>query len=331
MLTVNETDSIPDDAEHLLPRTPFDVSAAWFRTIAATAVPQGSAPFFLVVSENSRPVALWPLLAHRSGITSLTCPYTCHYAPAPAGPAAVRAVGAALRRRGVVRLEALDPDLLDELAPGLRAAGLLVLRYAHFGNWHEPAPDWPSYLAARPGPLRETIRRRLRPVAAGRLQPEFTPTDSALSAHEEVYRRSWTEPEPFPTFAARFLREAAKAGILRMSVLRHEGRPVAAQYWTVENGVATVLKLAHDESLKQFSPGTVLTALTLQRLFEQDAVREVDWGRGDDDYKQLWATRRRQRVGTLLVNPLHPAGLRAAARHAAGRLARAVANMRRAK
>ena len=331
MLTVVESGAIPDDAEHLLSRTPFDVSATWFRTVAATAVPPGCRPFFLVVSDNGRPVALWPMLMHAAGAMSLTCPYTCHYAPASADLSAVRVVGAALRRWGVVCLEALDSDRIDDIAPGLRAAGLLVLRYDHFGNWHEPAPDWPSYLASRPGPLRETIRRRLRAVADGRLQPEFTSTDSALGAYEEVYRRSWKQPEPFPAFASRFLCEAAKAGILRMSVLHYENRPVAAQYWTVEDGVATVLKLAHDESLKQLSPGTVLTALTLQRLFEQDRVREIDFGRGDDAYKQLWASRRRQRTGALVVNPLHPAGLRAAARHAAGRIARRIALSRRAK
>ena len=215
----------------------------------------------------------------------------------------MRAAGVALRRWGVVQLEALDADTLAEIAVSLRAARLLTLRYSNFGNWHERAADWPSYLAARPGPLRETIRRRLRAVADGRLRPDFTHSDSALSAYEEVHRSSWKLPEPFPAFAPRFLRDAAEAGILRMSVLQHENRPVAAQYWTVENGTATVLKLAHDESLKRLSPGTVLTALTVQRLFEQDGVTEIDFGRGDDAYKQLWAGARRQRMGALIINP----------------------------
>ena len=329
MLTVTKSATIPDGAAHLFPGSPFDASPQWFHTVAATAVPAGCRPFFLVVAEGGRPVALWPLLTHGSGVMSLTCPYTLHYAPAFAGPACVRAAGVALRRWGVVQLEALDADTLAEIAVSLRAARLLTLRYSNFGNWHERAADWPSYLAARPGPLRETIRRRLRAVADGRLRPDFTHSDSALSAYEEVHRSSWKLPEPFPAFAPRFLRDAAEAGILRMSVLRHENRPVAAQYWTVENGTATVLKLAHDESLKRLSPGTVLTALTVQRLFEQDGVTEIDFGRGDDAYKQLWAGARRQRMGALIINPLHPAGMRAAVRHAAGRVVRAVAKIRR--
>lgn len=322
MLTVRQFDHLPPEAEHLLPRLPFDRSAAWFRAVADTAVSPESRPFYLVVSKDGRPVSVWPLLAAHGRAGSLTCPYTCHYAPASADAAAAREAGRALRRWGAVRLEALDGDL-HALKAGLRAAGLLVLPYAHFGNWHEPAADWPAYLAARPGSLREVIRRRLRAVTDGRLQPEFTDTDGALDAYETVYRRSWKTPEPFPAFAPRFLREAAAAGILRMAVLRHDGQPVAAQYWTVEDGVATVLKLAHDESLKQLSPGTVLTAVMIRRLFERDGIGEIDFGRGDDVYKQLWASQRRQRIGWLLANPLHPVGLAAAVRHVAGRVAAA--------
>lgn len=317
MLTVREVASLPDDAARLLPAAPFDRSAAWFRIVMRDAVPAGSRPFFLVVSQDGAPVGVWPMLEAGGRVGSLTCPYTCHYAPASSDPAATRAAGRALLRHGTVRLEALDGET-DALATGLRAVGLAVLPYAHFGNWHEDAADWPSYLAARPGSLREVIRRRLRAVADGQLVAEFTATDSARADYEDVHARSWKEPEPYPAFATSFLRAASEAGILRMSVLRHQGRAVAAQYWTVEDGVATVLKLAHDDALKQLSPGTVLTALTLRRLFEQDAVHTVDFGRGDDDYKRLWASSRRQRMGWLLANPMHPSGLMAAARHGAG-------------
>ena len=81
-----------------------------------------------------------------------------------------------------------------------------------------------------------------------------------------------------------------------------------------------MLKLAHDEAFKAHSPGTVLTALMLRHLLDQEHVAAIDFGRGDDAYKQGWATQRRQRIGLLLVNPWRPAGAATLLRHIAGRV-----------
>jgi CelD/BcsL family acetyltransferase involved in cellulose biosynthesis len=87
----------------------------------------------------------------------------------------------------------------------------------------------------------------------------------------------------------------------------------------VERDRATVLKLAHDEALKAVSPGTVLTALILRRLLDEEHVAEIDFGRGDDPYKAGWAGVRRQRIGLVLANPRHPRGIAFLGRHAMGR------------
>src|SRR6185312_14241217 len=72
-------------------------------------------------------------------------------------------------RWAVTRLDALDAGWtgLLPLTRAARAAGLRVLPFDHFGNWHEDVAglDWNGYLAARPGALRETVRRRLRRAA----------------------------------------------------------------------------------------------------------------------------------------------------------------------
>ena len=82
-----------------------------------------------------------------------------------------------------------------------------------------------------------------------------------------------------------------------------------------------MLKLAHDETFKAHSPGTVLTALMIRHLLDNEHVAQIDLGRGDDTYKQGWAVERRQRIGVLLINPRRPAGLMALLRHAFGRIA----------
>jgi CelD/BcsL family acetyltransferase involved in cellulose biosynthesis len=116
------------------------------------------------------------------------------------------------------------------------------------------------------------------------------------------------------------MRVAAGLGLLRLGVLRAraDGAPLAAQYWILDRGGqrATVLKLAHVETQRAASPGTVLTALMIRELVREDGVSELDFGRGDDAYKRLWAGQRRQRIGVLLADPLHPAGAAALLRRA---------------
>lgn len=112
----------------------------------------------------------------------------------------------------------------------------------------------------------------------------------------------------------------APLGALRFGLWSIGDTPVAAQIWVVHGGRATVLKLAHDDAFKAHSPGTVLTAMMLRHLLDVEHVVELDFGRGDDDYKKTWVRQRRQRIGMLLVDPLRPAGAMAWMRHIAGRL-----------
>ena len=85
------------------------------------------------------------------------------------------------------------------------------------------------------------------------------------------------------------------------------------------NGVATVLKLVHLENAKKSSPGTVLTAQMIRRLLDEEHVKALDFGRGDDPYKRTWANERRQRIGIMLMNPRRPGGLVSFCRHLASR------------
>jgi len=340
----DSVDALPADAAALLAqaeRTEFQLGAAWFATVAAHALPAGARPRLLLYREAGQAIALLPLQRAATGrLEGLTAPYTCIFRPLVAADAdagalarAGRAFGRACRSHGTLRLEALDLDWpgLAPLLAGFRRAGLVPLRFAHFGNWHaDIAPGgWAGYLAGRPGELRETIRRRL--ARAGRdasvtfdLIADGAGLDAGIAAYADVYARSWKEAEPFPDFGPAFLHAAAAAGVLRLGVLRRGGVPVAAQYWTVTAATATVHKLAHDEAARALSPGTVLTALMLRHLLEREGVAALDFGRGDDAYKAGWTGRRRQRIGVLLCPPWNPAGLLAVARHLLGQIAAAV-------
>ena len=312
----------------------FQSSRSWFEATVEAALPPGSKAVFLLCRDGGAPMAMLPLLQGPGRrVRGLSTVYTCLFQPllAPGlGRLDIRRAGAALarhcRRWPLMLLDALDPlwPGLPPLIAGLRDGGLVVRRFDHFGNWHQPVAGctWASYLAARPGQLRETIRRKTGACARdGRVRIEVVRSADglgvAVKAYEEVYRRSWKGPEAAPGFTRALLPCAAEAGVLRLGVMWVGERPVAAQYWTVADGTATVLKLAHDDAWRSLSPGTVLTAHMIRGLLDE-GVAELDFGRGDDEYKASWTTLRRPRIGLLLANPRTIEGVLALARHTAG-------------
>jgi CelD/BcsL family acetyltransferase involved in cellulose biosynthesis len=329
--------ALPLDVVALLDEAPgLFAGRAWWGVVLAHAMPAGAEASFVAIRWAGRVAALLPMMRIGGRLNSLSTPYTCEYVPlfaAGLNAAARLAIMAAFcrfcRSSGIVRLDALPAewDGLADLETGARQAGMHVLRFNHFGNWIEDVGglDWSAYLLRRTGALRETVRRRMRRAenladARFDLLTRSDQMDQAAEAFESVYRRSWKDAEPFPTFNVALMRVMAPLGLLRFGVWSIGAEPVAAQIWVVKDGHAIVLKLAHDEAFKAHSPGTVLTALMLRHLLDQEHVTQIDFGRGDDAYKQGWATRRRQRIGILLVNPWRGSGMAALLRHVAGRL-----------
>jgi hypothetical protein len=328
------SDTLPEAALPFLDQAAeLCATPAFCAATLAAALPPGTGRLAL-----SGPVALL-LRAEGRALHALETPYTLTWRPllAPGADAAsveeaAAALGRLFRRRPPGRLDCLPEEAphLDAFRAGLARAGLRILPFAHFGNRHEAiAGGWEGYLAARPSALQNTIRRKLaRAAREARIERISTPgpaLEAGIAAFATVRARSWKPHEPWPDFDAALMRRLAEAGRLRLGVLRAaDGTPLAVQYWALQQGgrSAVVPKLFHDEAQKAASPGTVLTATMIRALIEEDGVAEVDFGRGDDPYKQAWTSARRQRMGWLLADPWHPAGLAAIARAAARRVIR---------
>jgi len=336
----NNIEAMPAEALALFGQKSLFSTLAWYRATTAAALPHGASAKFLVARQGEKMIGIIPMQRGPGfRLDALTTPYTCLWQPLIAGAlkknaAAIellgKSFGESCRQAGRVRLDALDPAAPEMTAfgRGIRQAGLHTLNFDHFGNWHLAFPEaasWAAYCAGRPAALRETIRRRTRRLM-GDMGGTFTliekerDLEAGIADYETVYQASWKTPEPFPLFNATLMREAQAASMLRLGILHLGTTPIAAQFWIVRQGCATVLKLAHTEAHRALSPGTVLSALVLQRLFEQETITEIDFGRGDDAYKKLWADNRRQRTGLILANPKSISGATAIARHVAGRL-----------
>lgn len=191
------------------------------------------------------------------------------------------------------------------LEHAFRRAGWIVLREACDTN-HVLALEgrsYAEYLAARPGPLRTTLKRKAKKVEVEVLT-SFT--DPAWTAYELVYGQSWKPEEGDPALLRRLAAAEGAAGRLRLGLARHEGAVVAAQFWTVEHGTAWIHKLAHLESAKPLSAGTTLSAALFEHVIDRDRVDRVDFGTGDDPYKRDWMEQVRPRWRLTCLRPGDP-------------------------
>ena len=191
------------------------------------------------------------------------------------------------------------------LAAAFRQAGWVVFCNACDSNHvlDVGGRSYAQYMEGRPGQLRTTLKRKAAKVDIT-IESHFNP--ESWAAYEAVYVQSWKPQEGSPAFLRRFAEEEGMAGRLRMAVARADGKPVAAQFWTVEGGTAWIHKLAHTEDSRALSPGTTLSAALFERVIDGDGVSFVDFGTGNDGYKRDWMEAVRPRFRLDMYRPAWP-------------------------
>jgi hypothetical protein len=237
------------------------------------------------------------------------------------GADAMTSLAATLRKRGLTRIELAPVADPEPLRRGFARAGWRVFVTARTGNWRIDTADmdFEAYWAARPAQLRNTAKRRGK--TAGLEIEIYDRFDAgAWADYEAVYRASWKPEEGSFPFLRALAEQEGAAGTLRLGIARKDGRPVAVQLWLVENGEATIHKLAYAEHAKAMSPGTLLGMEMFRRAIDTDRVRAIDYGTGDDAYKKDWMAERRTLWRIEAFNPSTLPGMIGTARAAASAL-----------
>ena len=292
----------------------------WFRLLQAYVPPPGR---LAVWRARDGDRAAWLFLAvEGSKASAYAAWYSLRYS-AIGDADVVTPLAEALRKSGITELELAPLADPEPLAAAFRAAGWRVRLTEKTGNWRVVTKDedFASYWAKRPGQLRSTAKRKAK--AAGLEIEIFDRFDEgAWAAYEEVYRASWKPEEGSFPFLRALAEQEGAAGTLRLGVARKDGKALAVQLWLVENGEATIHKLAYREDAKELSPGTILGEAMFRRALDQDRVEAIDYGTGDDAYKRDWMEERRPLWRLQAFNPGTMRGLAGAARALAGRLGR---------
>jgi hypothetical protein len=273
--------------------SPFD-RAAWFDLLEAYGFAgQGR----IDAHGGAGGVTAWlPLRVEKPGdVAGLTNWYSFKIRPLYTGDGDR---GAALRtlfhnlRRTAAQLTLYPVAAPDDLTAALRAAGWWVKTTpAGDRHWLDLGDmDHDSWWADRPGALRNTVQRKAKKgIVDIQLLTAFD--DGSWAAYEQIYAASWKPDEGHPALLRAFAEAEGARGTLRMGIARIDGIPVAAQYWTVEDGTAFIHKLAHIEDSLKASPGTLLSAALFRHVIEVDGVKRVDFGTGNDVYKRDWMNR----------------------------------------
>lgn len=313
----------------------------WYDLLQKTVYPEDSGVRFYHASVGNRLTTILPLRLARHGsvktVEALSNFYTSLYSPlqtsACDGLVLRHLLSSAAGDHGgahVMRFAPMDTSspAYAQLLNELRAIGWITFDFRCFGNWFlEVKDNWEGYLRNRSANLRSTIKRKSRDFSAagGTLQvvTGLKEIEQGIDAFQEVYSASWKVPEPYPDFIPSLIRQLATKGLLRLGIARLQGKPVAAQLWIVAGMKASIFKLAYHETYANYSPGTVLTSHLLNHVIEQDHVREVDFLRGDDKYKRIWMSDRRERRGIVAYNPTTVIGFALLIREIIGRITKA--------
>lgn len=302
-------------------RAPFD-RLEWWRNLIETG---DSLPLIAAVRHGQARAAM-PLLRKGRQIHCLANWYAFRVAPlfSPGADRSLMLAALARDLAGEASHLVLSP-LPDEhgeasqLANALRSAGWATFIERCDVNHVLPVEgrSFAQYLTARPGPIHTILKRKATKVDV-EIETRFDP--ASWATYEAIYAQSWKGEEGSPTFLRRFAEEEGAAGRLRLGLARVGGEPVAAQFWTVEQGTAFIHKLAHIEAAKPLSPGTTLTAALLEQVIDRDKVDLVDFGTGDDPYKRDWMEQVRPRYRIEALRPGWPGSWPAIARKALRRL-----------
>ena len=295
---------------------------AWFRLLAEHCPPPGR-PIVAKAQEMSR--RAWLFLAADLPRARAWANWYSLRVGAIGEADLLEAAAKMLRSGGIADLMLSPMEDPGPLARALRKGGWATFVEPATASWQVATGGmtFDDYWARRPAKLRNTAGRKDRSAGVEtRIYKQFD--EAAWIAYEEVYRASWKPEEGSFPFLRALAEQEGAAGTLRLGIARKDGRPVAAQLWLVENGRATIHKLAYDEAAKALSPGTLLSIAMFRAAIDEDGVARIDYGTGDEPYKADWMDERHVLWRLQAFDPRSLTGLAGVARQAASRLVRRV-------
>ncbi len=202
----------------------------------------------------------------------------------------------ATRREGGLVLCSIpeDSSTLAEVNPMLQEGWDVEVDLEESSPWVGLPGGWEAFLNSLPGKARHELRRKL-----GKIQRELAPEFVVLERAEEwegamecffrLHRLSQVQKAEFMTpERKRFFLEMGRVffqeGSLRVTWLEVKGEPIASALSFVYGETWGLYNSGYDPRYRDFSPGIVLVAHTIQRAMDE-GLKSYDFLRGRERYK----------------------------------------------
>lgn len=174
--------------------------------------------------------------------------------------------------------------------------------YSIAANWYQSnIISAEKYIENRPSRLKNTIKRNRNKLLKNHEVNVKTVTNlidfnQCFLQYQNIYQQSWKGEEGSYDFIQAVCQSALLQNKLRMGMLYVDDVAVATQLWFVEKHTASIFKLAYHPDYRQYSVGSILSMALSEHVIEHDKVNQIEFGMGNEPYKQEWMSAVQQRI-----------------------------------
>lgn len=311
--------------------TLFELSTAWHESTSKYMLKADEQVVIHCLFDEEAFLLAWPLIHEKSGSKRVLSSLSSFYS-ALTSPLLGKALSAAdieyyfavllsnIKKRNKwshILLGPLEQSFYQQISLNSR----YVKVFSYSDNWLvENITDFDSYYDKRPSQLKNTIKRKEKKLSKEhsffiKMVTSKEEFDCYFADYQRIYELSWKGEETSFEFIKKVCEQAIEENKLRMGILFVNEQAVAAQLWFLQQGTASIFKLAYDPAYKAYSVGSILSMAMSKYVIETDKINSIEFGMGSEAYKKDWMDKKRQRVTMQVFNERSFLGILLAVRH----------------
>ncbi|WP_286270987.1 GNAT family N-acetyltransferase [Thalassotalea hakodatensis] len=163
-----------------------------------------------------------------------------------------------------------------------------------------------AYFSARPSRLKNTLKRKNKQLTKHnyRFQIAQDPTSvkQMFTDYQAIYQQSWKGQEFSDDFILATCLSAQAQQKLCFATLYIDDTPAASQIWFTQQDQVSIFKLAYDPQFSSLSVGSLLSEYMTKHVLRHCGMRHIEFGMGDERYKQDWMSEKQYRYRYLVFN-----------------------------